>query len=172
VESTVYKIKYTLNVLPSMLEEDGRIIAALAHSEELDIFNCPAVKELIQFMWQSYARAKQSLGAMIHMCYIFTLIAYIQTVYLSAENSEDVQNAEANYPLLAALGTWLLYPVYNDGRRVWRIGGAYFVSLANYVDILQIALGYTSIVQQAYEHPAAFPAKLVMIFTVVTSLFK
>lgn len=34
-----------------MLEDDGRIIAALANSDELDIFNCPAVKELIQFKW-------------------------------------------------------------------------------------------------------------------------
>lgn len=167
VASTVYKIKYTLNVLPSMLEDDGRIIAALAQSEEMDIFNCPAVKELIQFKWQSYARAKQCLGATIHVCYILTLIAYIQTVYLGTDKSP-----EANHWLLAALGIWLLYPVYNDGSRVWRIGGAYFVSLANYVDILQIALGYASIVQQYYEEPAAFPAKLIMIITVVTSLFK
>lgn len=68
---------------------------------------------------------------MIHMCYIFTLIAYIQTVYLGPDKSP-----EANHALLALLGAWLLYPVYNDGSRVWRIGGAYFVSLANYVDIL------------------------------------
>jgi len=53
-----YKIKYTLNVLPSMLESEGRIIAALAGSEELEIFACPAVKELIQFKWESYAKNK------------------------------------------------------------------------------------------------------------------
>jgi hypothetical protein len=51
VEGTVYKIKYTLNLLPSMLEQDGRLIPALAASEELDIFNCSAVKELLQFKW-------------------------------------------------------------------------------------------------------------------------
>jgi hypothetical protein len=46
-ESKVYKIRYTLNVLPSMREDEGRLIAALANTEELDVFNCPAVKELL-----------------------------------------------------------------------------------------------------------------------------
>lgn len=101
------------------------------------------------------------------MLYQIVLLLYINTVYLSTDKSP-----EANHYLLAALGVLLLYPVYNDGSRVWSIGFAYFVSIANYIDVLQIALGYTSIVQQYYEAPVAFFAKLVMILTVVTSLLK
>lgn len=130
VEGTVYKIKYTLNLLPSMLEQDGRLIPALAASEELDIFNCSAVKELLQFKWKAHAEKRQLLGATIHVIYICTLIAYIQTVYLSEPP------AVANHWLLAGLGTCLLYPVYNDGTRVIKIGLAYFASIANYIDLL------------------------------------
>jgi hypothetical protein len=117
-----------------MLEEctnDGRLIAALAHSEELDIFNSRAVQALIEFKWKNYAQAKQCLGATIHICYVFTLIAYIQRVYLSAD-----KGAAADHYLLAALGTLLLYPVANDGTRVLRIGSAYFAAPGNYVDLL------------------------------------
>jgi hypothetical protein len=166
-DGKVYKIRYTLNVLPSMREDEGRLIAALAHSDELDIFNCPAVKELLQFKWERYARTQQFIGAAIHVIYILTLIGYIQTVYLTTPKAPV-----ANHWLLAGLGTCLLYPVYNDGARVWKIGFAYFASIANYIDLLQVAFGYASIVQQANGNTGNFGAKVVMIFTVVTSLLK
>ena len=63
-----------------MIEEstkEGRLIAALARSEELDIFNSRAVKALIEFKWKNYAGRKQKLGASIHCLYVVTLIAYI-----------------------------------------------------------------------------------------------
>lgn len=64
-----------------MLEDDstqeGRLIAALARSEELDIFNSRAVKALIEFKWKNYAGNKQKLGAFIHCLYVATLIFYI-----------------------------------------------------------------------------------------------
>jgi len=56
-DDKVFKIKYTLNILPSMLEDEGPIITALANCDEFDVFNCPAVIELIRFKWESFAYA-------------------------------------------------------------------------------------------------------------------
>lgn len=38
-DEKVYKIKYTLNILPSMLEDEGSIIEALGGCDEYDVFN-------------------------------------------------------------------------------------------------------------------------------------
>jgi hypothetical protein len=56
-EEKVFKIKYTLNILPSMLEDEGPIIEALANCDEYDVFNCPAVIDLIRFKWEAFASA-------------------------------------------------------------------------------------------------------------------
>lgn len=37
-KSKIYKIKYQLNILPSILEEKGELIEAISDSDELDIF--------------------------------------------------------------------------------------------------------------------------------------
>lgn len=37
-DAKVFKIKYTLNILPSMSEDEGSIIEALANCDEYDIF--------------------------------------------------------------------------------------------------------------------------------------
>ena len=50
--------------------------------------------------------------------------------------------------MLWVMGGFLLYPVYNDGNQMLKHGAAYFVTIVNYVDILQIFMGYYSIVNQ------------------------
>ena len=43
----IYKIKYTMNLLPSMDLQDASLMEALSETEELEIFDCKVVKELI-----------------------------------------------------------------------------------------------------------------------------
>ena len=38
-----FKIQYQLNILPSMSEEDGQLMEALANSEELEMFQSDLV---------------------------------------------------------------------------------------------------------------------------------
>ena len=49
----MFKIKYEAYMLTSVSEEteDGRIMDALANSEELELFNCEMVQEVINFKW-------------------------------------------------------------------------------------------------------------------------
>ena len=79
---------------------------------------------------------------------------------------------EAHVPLLGGLAVCLLYPTYQSARQMALRGSKYFREFANYVDILQIVLGYLSIVQQLQSRPADLFPKVIMIFTVATSLAK
>lgn len=44
-------IVYNLNMLTSLSNEDGTIMEAIANSEELEIFETEAVKDLIDYKW-------------------------------------------------------------------------------------------------------------------------
>lgn len=47
-----FKISYQVNLLPSMSEEDGMIIDAIANSNDLDIFTTDVVQDLIGYKWK------------------------------------------------------------------------------------------------------------------------
>jgi hypothetical protein len=81
-EEKQYKIKYYVNMLTSMSEEDGQIIEAIANSEELEIFQVDVVKDLIDYKWKAFAASVHWFGWLIHMLYILALQMYIAKVYL------------------------------------------------------------------------------------------
>ena len=54
-EQKVFKIKYNLNILPSVNEAEGQLMEAIANSVELSIFTTDLVKDLIDFKWQRFA---------------------------------------------------------------------------------------------------------------------
>ena len=80
------------------------------------------------------------------------LFFYINNVYLNHNLPIDKTTGKEiyspNIPMLWVMGGFLLYPVYNDGNQMLKHGAAYFVTIVNYVDILQIFMGYYSIVNQ------------------------
>lgn len=54
----VYKIRYSLNILPSMnLHCENDLIAAIVASEELAIFETLAVTTMVKYKWKAYAFA-------------------------------------------------------------------------------------------------------------------
>ena len=46
-----FKIFYQLNLLPAMSEEDGQLMEALSLSDEMTMFDCDVVKDLIEYRW-------------------------------------------------------------------------------------------------------------------------
>ena len=42
-------------MLTSLSDEDGTLMEAIANSEELEIFDTEAVRDLIDYKWQAYA---------------------------------------------------------------------------------------------------------------------
>lgn len=53
----IYKIKYTLNVLPGMMEDKETLMDTIGQTDELSIFECKSLITYIEFKWTSYAAA-------------------------------------------------------------------------------------------------------------------
>lgn len=51
----VNKIKYTLNILPSMSEKMATLMEGLGETEELEVFDTKSVMDMIDFKWRKYA---------------------------------------------------------------------------------------------------------------------
>jgi len=90
--SKIYKIKYSINLLPQIgthiekfyfnLSKDGSedqstdllknegvsFMGLIAHSDELDIFNTKSLIDLIEFKWNQYGMRHHFVGCMMHMC--------------------------------------------------------------------------------------------------------
>jgi hypothetical protein len=53
----IYKIKYTFNMLPSLLNTEGvTLMEACGNTSELEIFEAVALTDLIEFKWKAYGR--------------------------------------------------------------------------------------------------------------------
>lgn len=99
---------------------------------------------------------------------------YVNDIYLRDEVFVDGtrMNPEANTDYLIVLGVLLLRSVYIDLTQL-RVGGAhYFDDPWNYVDILNISLGYWNIYNQLYNGTLELETKLVLITLILISLMK
>lgn len=56
---------------------------ALSESEELSIFETDLVMDLIDYKWETYARRQHLFGFLIHLCYVFTMMANVRLVYVN-----------------------------------------------------------------------------------------
>jgi hypothetical protein len=77
-----YKIKYTLNMLPSVTYKNGESIMfndfmeVMCSTEELDIFRTKVVEDFFEHQWNNYAKHLHYFGALIHLIYIILFSAY------------------------------------------------------------------------------------------------
>lgn len=60
-------------MLCSMSEEDGKLIDAIANSEEMEIFVTDLVQDLIDFKWTRFAKKVHLRGFYFHIAYIICL---------------------------------------------------------------------------------------------------
>jgi hypothetical protein len=52
------------------------------NSDEIDLFLCKSLQEIISFKWNSYARAHHLVGFSFHLLYMFVLTMYVNVVYI------------------------------------------------------------------------------------------
>lgn len=52
----MYKIKYQLNLITSVSEEDGPLMNAVANSDELGIFKTDMIMDMIDYKWNTFAK--------------------------------------------------------------------------------------------------------------------
>lgn len=99
--SKVYKIKYQLNMLPSigahihkevdpytkkivseLANDDVNLLALCAESDEIDMFESESLQDLIAFKWDSFGWSFHFFGCVIHLLYIIILFLYTDFVYI------------------------------------------------------------------------------------------
>jgi hypothetical protein len=103
-----------VNLLPSMSEEDGNLMEAIANSPDLDIFTSEPIQDIIEYRWAMFAARIHWFGWLLHMLYIISLQMYITEVYL-IDDKENLVNV--NFKLwLNIIGGCLMYPTIYDGR--------------------------------------------------------
>ena len=76
-DKKLYKIKYTINILPSINESEESLMEALGETNELKIFQSKVIKEFIQFKWDTYAGKFHYIGAFIHIIYVLIFNVYV-----------------------------------------------------------------------------------------------
>lgn len=83
----VYRIKYTLNLLPGAVVHDANgqpqvsLMELLASTDDLDIFDTKVVTDYIHFNWDNYASHVHFFGAFIHLIYVTTFSIYVHMVF-------------------------------------------------------------------------------------------
>ena len=92
--SKVYKIKYSLNLLPlsnfyitgtntrSFFNEDVLFSGLCSETEELEIFSTHSVSTYLDYKWMTYTQSHHYLGFIMHVFYTATILAYVNKGYL------------------------------------------------------------------------------------------
>jgi hypothetical protein len=124
-DEKVYKIKYNLNILTSMSEENGQLIGAIAGSDELSIFETDLIKDMVDYKWQEFAQSKHRFAACVHISYITTMMCYIVQIFLQDAKYDENKvrlNPPPNKNILVAMMIFLVYPVCYDGTQMIKQG--------------------------------------------------
>ena len=94
--SKIYKVSYSLNMLPwvekycvrgpkdelEYVNEDISLMNACYNSDELNIFDSQNFKDLIQFKWDTFARKLHMRGCIAHFFYLAVMTLYVEQVYI------------------------------------------------------------------------------------------
>lgn len=121
-EEKVYKIKYSLNILPSLNDGcEGDLMEAIIGTDENEIFISEAVMDMVDYKWDTYAFKTHMIGAVFHLIYSGCLIAYIDHTFL-VEPTHDaigtIQPPKCNIKYMYILFGCLVYPTFYDGTQM------------------------------------------------------
>lgn len=165
----MYKIQYSLNILPSIRTQESTIMRQCGQTKELELFECQAMKDLIEFKWRSYARAIHYIGFSTHMMYFVVYSLFCFEVYV-------YQDTSRRGFFLTSMAILLLYPLIYDMTQFRKSGVTVYLSdMWNYSDQCHIWLGYTNIivhqVQPPYSHSTKFLSIIVTFFLLIKTFF-
>jgi hypothetical protein len=109
-----------MNLLTFVNPEKGKIIEAIANSQELSIFRLTLVRDLIDFKWSKYTQKQQFFGAGVHVVYCIFQMVYICHMF-DRERKVDSEGFVENYPqdrngyiYLSLMAAPLSYATYHE----------------------------------------------------------
>lgn len=87
----LYKIKYSINRLPTFSSKDEYLIDALLETNELEIFATKAVIDFSNYHWENYGKYPIMAGLIFHTIFIGLQIVYIDQVYQQKLPDEETK---------------------------------------------------------------------------------
>lgn len=144
----IFKIKYTLNILPSinMDEEEDTLISSLCDTEDLEMFECKALDDLLQYKWIMYAFKLHLFGLITHLAYVLVFSYYVLSSFVYRVHDHD-------RTLAAIMIACLLYPLAYDMTQLKKQGlTLYFSDFWNFFDQFHIWFGFGNVYTQYYRH--------------------
>ena len=144
--SKVYKIKYSINLLPQVgyfidndgehCNEDVSLMLLAAESDEIEIFTTDSLNNLIEFKWVSYGKRHHFVGCLMHFLYTFVFILYVSQACLNEDKDEN-KHTQKVYAILLLVG--IAYPAAYDLTQLIRGGVLEYVSDPyNFADFIYI----------------------------------
>ena len=73
-----------------MQQNDTYFMGLCADSDEIDMFQCENLQELIAFKWQNYGFRVNLIGTVIHLAYIGLLFVYTYIEYVRILDNEHI----------------------------------------------------------------------------------
>jgi len=148
--------------------EGTSLMDLISGSDEIEIFDCEQVINIITYKWETYGKDHHIFGSVMHFIYITLFMLYVNFVYLQYD--ENAPNFI--YTIVLALG--IIYPwiydfiqLINDGPRV------YFSDPWNYVDFVYIYGSIANIVLQlVLDDPFHISIKILLSVIVVIIIMK
>jgi hypothetical protein len=114
-DTKFYKIKYTLNLLPSIAYDEEEkptlmndLMEMFGQTEELGIFKTKVVNDFFEFQWNTYAKHLHYFGGTIHLIYVLLFTCYVQICF-------NDRNFEWREELCWGMLICLIYPFIYDG---------------------------------------------------------
>lgn len=135
------------------------------NTEELQIFQTEAMRDIIDFKWKMYGRRHHFLGMAMHMFYTLMITIYVHEAYMREPQHQSI------YTILLAIG--IIYPAYYDFLQLYKVGlTVYFSDVTNYSDCLYIWGSIINVVLQNVLGPFHIVCKVIMIIIVLQVLLK
>ena len=129
-------------------------------TDELEMFEAEAMKDVIEFKWTMYGRKHHFLGMAMHMFYTLMIAIYVREAYMREPHHQSI------YTLLLAMG--IVYPAYYDFLQLYRVGlTGYFSNPTNYSDCLYIWGSLINVFLQNFLGPFHIVCKVIMIIIVL-----
>ena len=188
----IYKIKYTINMLPRIAQhvildpKEGEdkvanrgisLSALLADTKELNIFKSGNVRNFIDFRWSAIGKLNHTIGFCFHALYLIFLAYYIDDVYINNhpkfpspddEGAEVPPNEDGFWLIIA-----ILYPILYEFLEMFSCGFVhYFTSAMNLNNQLFIWLSILNAIIQMNSNPLFFSSRLVMLMTILFSVIR
>ena len=178
--SKVYKIKYSINLLPQVgyfvddngehCNEDVSLMSLAAESEEIEIFTTDSLNNLIEFKWVSYGKRHHTIGCVMHFVYTFVFILYVSQACLY-EDLDENKTSQKIYAILLLVG--IAYPAAYDCTQLIRGGLAEYVSDPyNFADFIYIWGSIANSVLQIFMGPFHLYTRALMCIIVVLLITK